>query len=541
MSYGRLDNNNDLATSSDRNNTDIPPQKDVTETKLTVEASDLRGSSRVNCSHSNGTNAPQIDGLHHLNTKALNQIPIKHHLLRRVVEHLAFRLVALLLIVTDICLLIVALVENPESKKLVIYDNIALAFSVIFVLEIALRIYSLGTTDFFRKWYNKVDFAVVMLTFIITVIEPRIEQVHTVAKAVVVGRLVRVVGFVRFLRFYTEKNNLAKGARHVISENKRRYQKDGFDLDLVYVTSRIIAMSYPSSGRMAWYRNPIQDVEKFFVTKHSGHYKVCNMCSERTYDDSHFERQILRLKIDDHNVPLLTEAIEFIQEAQMFLDADPANVIAIHCKGGKGRTGTLICMLLINNNVFESAKESLEYFGEVRTDLTVGTKFQGVETPSQNRYVEYFEQIKNNFNMIVPKAVAMKVTHIKIRGINTFGKGNGSDLRCEVFEGRQAVFDMNFGQYRNCRVVHDAEENCVTVTPVNFPVVRGDVKFRFHSLSMSVPKGYENCAFFFWFHTAFVEGDSLSLHRDVLDNPHKRKTWTSFGDDFIVELRLSRI
>ncbi|XP_022671906.1 phosphatidylinositol 3,4,5-trisphosphate 3-phosphatase TPTE2-like isoform X2 [Varroa destructor] len=489
MSYGRLDNNNDLATSSDRNNTDIPPQKGVTETKLTVEASDLRGSSRVNCSHSNGTNAPQIDGLHHLNTKALNQIPIKHHLLRRVVEHLAFRLVALLLIVTDICLLIVALVENPESKKLVIYDNIALAFSVIFVLEIALRIYSLGTTDFFRKWYNKVDFAVVMLTFIITVIEPRIEQVHTVAKAVVVGRLVRVVGFVRFLRFYTEKNNLAKGARHVISENKRRYQKDGFDLDLVYVTSRIIAMSYPSSGRMAWYRNPIQDVEKFFVTKHSGHYKVCNMCSERTYDDSHFERQILRLKIDDHNVPLLTEAIEFIQEAQMFLDADPANVIAIHCKGGKGRTGTLICMLLINNNVFESAK----------------------------------------------------VTHIKIRGINTFGKGNGSDLRCEVFEGRQAVFDMNFGQYRNCRVVHDAEENCVTVTPVNFPVVRGDVKFRFHSLSMSVPKGYENCAFFFWFHTAFVEGDSLSLHRDVLDNPHKRKTWTSFGDDFIVELRLSRI
>lgn len=55
-------------------------------------------------------------------------------------------------------------------------------------------------------------------------------------------------------------------------------------------------------------------------------------------------------------------------------------------------------------------QESLEYFGEVRTDLTVGTKFQGVETPSQNRYVEYFEQIKNNFNMIVPKAVAMKVT-----------------------------------------------------------------------------------------------------------------------------------
>ena len=28
-------------------------------------------------------------------------------------------------------------------------------------------------------------------------------------------------------------------------------------------------------------------------------------------------------------------------------------------------------------------QESLEYFGDRRTDLTVGKKFQGVETPSQ--------------------------------------------------------------------------------------------------------------------------------------------------------------
>lgn len=99
---------------------------------------------------------------------------------------------------------------------------------------------------------------------------------------------------------------------------------------------------------------------------------------------------------------------------------------------------------------------------------------------------------------------------------------------------------MNFGEYRNCRVIHDADANSVTISPVNFPVVKGDVKFRFHSSSMSVPKGYENCAFFFWFHTSFIDGDSLSLHRDVLDNPHKKKTWTSFGDDLIIELKLAR-
>uniref|UniRef100_A0A6G5A9N9 Uncharacterized protein n=1 Tax=Rhipicephalus microplus TaxID=6941 RepID=A0A6G5A9N9_RHIMP len=119
--------------------------------------------------------------------------------------------------------------------------------------------YAQGTGEFLKHWYNAVDFVVVMLSFVATVAYVSVE-ISGYYKLLVIGRIVRIVSL---LRIYTEKKNLTKGARLMVSENKRRYRQDGFDLDLVYVTDRIIAMSYPSSGKMSWYRNPIQEVERF--------------------------------------------------------------------------------------------------------------------------------------------------------------------------------------------------------------------------------------------------------------------------------------
>lgn len=40
--------------------------------------------------------------------------------------------------------------------------------------------------------------------------------------------------------------------------------------------------------------------------------------------------------------PLLIEMIQFCREASKWLLKDPAHVISVHCKGGKGRTGVMI-------------------------------------------------------------------------------------------------------------------------------------------------------------------------------------------------------
>jgi len=45
--------------------------------------------------------------------------------------------------------------------------------------------------------------------------------------------------------------------RGIISGKKNRFIQDKYNLDLTYITPRIIAMAYPASGIESLYRNPI--------------------------------------------------------------------------------------------------------------------------------------------------------------------------------------------------------------------------------------------------------------------------------------------
>ncbi|XP_015913162.1 phosphatidylinositol 3,4,5-trisphosphate 3-phosphatase TPTE2 [Parasteatoda tepidariorum] len=454
--------------------------------------------------------------------------------LKRIVEHLIFRVFSMILIIADISILITALaMTNKTHEQDEAFEIVAICFVAYFLFEVFIRISAKGAKGFFNDWYNVVDLVVVVISFVVTVIYTSVDLGFGYAKLVVVGRLIRVVGFVRL---YTERKNLVKGARQMVSQNKRRYQKDGFDLDLTYVTERVIAMSFPSHGKMSLYRNPIKEVARFLDYKHKDHYKVYNLCSEKTYDDTYFHGRVERFIIDDHNVPSIKDMVRFVKDVREWLDQDKNNVIAVHCKGGKGRTGTMICVWLVEAGLFGSAEASLDYFGNRRTDLSKSNKFQGVETPSQNRYVGYFQEVKEKFKGLPPEEIPLKLRKIRITALAGIGKGNGSDITCEIFNGRTKVFDCDFGSNKNCQAEYKSEADVLEVSVLNCPNLQGDVKLRFQSSSKGVPKGYENCPFYFWFHTSFIKDFKLCVQRDYLDNPHKPKTWKVFREKLSIEL-----
>ena len=175
--------------------------------------------------------------------------------------------------------------------------------------------------------------------------------------------------------------------KSLVSKKKNRFCYDGFDLDLTYITTRIIAMGMPSSNLEGLYRNPMEEVQKFLNARHNEHYKVYNLCEERGYPKNSFYKQEV-YPFKDHEAPPLNLMKSFCEDAKSFLDEDEKNIVAIHCKAGKGRTGTMICCLLLYMKIFETANECLQYYGMMRAE-----NGKGVTIPSQIRYVNYFEKI----------------------------------------------------------------------------------------------------------------------------------------------------
>eukprot|EP00644_Phytophthora_capsici_P013496 jgi/Phyca11/528394/estExt2_fgenesh1_pm.C_PHYCAscaffold_290089 len=216
--------------------------------------------------------------------------------------------------------------------------------------------------------------------------------------------------------------------RALVSQNKRRFQQDGFDLDLGYVHPRIIVMGYPAVGVEFLFRNPRSEVQQFLEHRHSGDYFVFNFCDEpkRSYPPSIFDGRVKNYPIEDHNVPTFQMMTAFCNEAAAWLDADEKHVVALHCKAGKGRAGMMACMLLLRMGYAASATDAIDRYNRERVHDR-----RGLTVVSQKKWVNYYATLQTS----VPGDVFLEPTFEihKLRLNNTLTASKPPKLRLRVF------------------------------------------------------------------------------------------------------------
>lgn len=82
--------------------------------------------------------------------------------------------------------------------------------------------------------------------------------------------------------------------------------------------------------------------------------------------------------------------LEFCTDICSYMINNKDSFAAVHCKAGKGRTGSMICAFLIFSGLAETSKEAMQLYAERRCESK-----KGVTVPSQKRYLQHFETFLN--------------------------------------------------------------------------------------------------------------------------------------------------
>ncbi|CAH1991319.1 unnamed protein product [Acanthoscelides obtectus] len=293
--------------------------------------------------------------------------------------------------------------------------------------------------------------------------------------------------------------NITNPIKGLVSKRRNRYKKDGFNLDLTYITDNIIAMGYPASNIEGVYRNHIDDVVKFLDKKHPDHYFIYNLCSERSYDKAKFHNRVKVFPFDDHNPPKIDSIQPFCNDVKEWLAKDEKNVAAVHCKAGKGRTGTMICCYLLHSGKFDSADQALNYYGQTRTQDK-----KGVTIPSQVRYVRYYEMLLRKNLAYQP--VSMYIKEFVFAPVPHFAGGQS----CLSFTiSHQTLLQEGEKMTQKCKKlrkndmyeVKRSDQHSFSIKLDYCLPLTGDIKIEFYNKSMM----RKEKLFQFWFNTFFAK------------------------------------
>ncbi|XP_058887502.1 putative tyrosine-protein phosphatase auxilin isoform X9 [Acipenser ruthenus] len=290
------------------------------------------------------------------------------------------------------------------------------------------------------------------------------------------------------------------------------------ELDISYITSRIIVMSYPAEAVEIGYRNHIEDVRSFLDSRHMDHYTVFNL-SQKLYRSAKFHNRVSECSWPSRQAPSLHNLFAVCKNMHNFLQQNPKNVCVIHCMDGRAPSGVLVCAMFCFCHLFNNPLPAIQLLNSKRPGSGLW--------PSHRRYIDYVCSMVSE-KPTLPHCKALIIKSVTMSPVPSFNKQHtGCRPFCDILIGETKIFStaQEYERMREHRVLEGK-----VMIPLGVSV-HGDVVVSVFHMRSTIggrlqAKLTNTQMFQIQFHTGFIAPGTTVLkftkpELDACDSPDK--------------------
>ncbi|XP_017764332.1 PREDICTED: cyclin-G-associated kinase [Eufriesea mexicana] len=220
------------------------------------------------------------------------------------------------------------------------------------------------------------------------------------------------------------------------------------ELDISYLTSRILIMPYPADGIESAYRaNHVEDVRAFLQARHPPPARI------QLYNLSRGRLNVSRLPgrhIDcsfayassDSNAPLLSALYQICQDIYRYLNADFNHIVVLYCNDGYRASATIACTLLVYARAFTTPEEAIAMFTTRRQPPQL--------QPSELRSISYMSFLSTG---VQPHTKPLALRSLVIKPVPLFTRAkDGCRPYVDIYSNGALVFSTKRPEYEDIKL-----------------------------------------------------------------------------------------
>ncbi|XP_054575028.1 tensin-2 isoform X4 [Eptesicus fuscus] len=280
-----------------------------------------------------------------------------------------------------------------------------------------------------------------------------------------------------------------------------------WDLDLTYVTERILAAAFPARPDEERHRSHLRELAHVLQSKHRDKYLFFNL-SEKRHDLTRLNPKVQDFGWPELHAPPLDKLCSICKAMETWLSADPQHVVVLYCKGSKSKLGVIVSAYMHYSKISAGADQALATLTMRKfCEDKVAAELQ----PSQRRYINYFSGLLSG--SIRMNSSPLFLHYVLVPVLPAFEAGTGFQPFLKIYQSMQLVYTSG--------IYHIAgpgpQQLCISLEPAL--LLKGDVMVTcYHKGGRGTDR---TLVFRVQFHTCTIHGPRLTFPKDQLD-----EAWT---------------